>query len=118
MDPLLLGLVSEGRQPRPIICAVFALTSQGNGVLFPNRRTREPRRFDEFTAVDVWCRGLSSNTFKNIGEDPEPYRVLLDCLLRPSDAFDLDETNHPKINPVVRDKRQLRRRTMAALVSV
>ena len=118
MDPFLLGLFSEGQRPRPIIRVVFALTSQENGVLFPNQRTLRLHHPDKFTAFDIWCGGLSSNTFNNIGEDPEPYRVLLERSLRPSDTFDLNETNYPKMDPVTRDKRRLRRRKMTALVRI
>ena len=118
MDPFLLGLFSEGKQQHPLIRVVFALTSQENGVLFPTRRTREPGCPDEFTAFDIWCAGLSSDTFNHIGEDLEPYRVLLDRSLQPFDTFDLNESNYPKVDPATKDERKLRRRKMAALGNV
>ena len=118
MDPFVLGLFPEGKPLHPIIRVVLALTSQEHGVLFPNQRTREPHHPDRFTAFDVWCGGLSSDTFNYTGEDLEPYRVLLDRSLQPSDAFDLNGTNYPKVDPATKNKRELRRRKMAALVSV
>ena len=118
MNPFLLGLFSEGKQPHPIVRVVLALTSKENGVLFPTRRTREPRYPDEFTAFDVWCAGLSGDTFNHIGENLEPYRVLLDRSLQPFDMFDLNETSFPKMDPATKDERGLRRRKMAALGGV
>ena len=117
MDPFLLDLFSEGKRPRPIIRMVFALTSQENGVLFLNQGVREPQHPDKFTAFDVWCEGLSSNTFNNIGEGLESYRVLLDRSLQPFDTFDLNETKYPKTDPATKEKRWLQRQKIAALVS-
>ena len=93
MDPFLLGLFSEGQRLRPIIRVAFALTSQENGVLFHNQHAQGLNLPDKLTAFDIWCGGLSRNTF-NTGEDLEPYRILLDCSLRPSDTFDLVETDY------------------------
>ena len=66
-----------------------------------------------FTAFDVWCAGLSSDTFNHIAEDLQPYRFLLDHSLRPSDAFNLHEVK----NLTIRAKREGVRRKMAALVN-
>ena len=118
MDPFLLGLFTEWQQPHPVIRVVFALASQENGVLFPPRRTLQPPRSDEFTAFDVWCGGLSSNTFNLVGKDLEPYRALLDRSLQPFDTFDLNETQYPKMDSASKKKRGFRRRKMAALVNV
>ena len=116
INPFVLGLFSEGNRLHPIIRVVFALTSLENGVLFPNQRTREPHCPDEFTAFDVWCEGLSSDTFNCVGEDLEPYRVLLDRSLQPSGTFDLNDINYPKGETATKNKRKLRRRKMAMLV--
>ena len=117
MDPFLVGLFSEGRPPRPVIRVVFALASQQNDVLFPTQRRREPHYADEFTAFDVWCAGLSNDTFRQLGNNLAPYRVLLDRSLQPHDAFDLNEINDPHpVDPDTKTERGLRRRKMAALV--
>ena len=66
MHPLSLGLFSEDEIPRLVIRMVFALASWQNGMNFPNPRRYEPHHPNEFTAFDVWCAGLSSDTFNHI----------------------------------------------------
>jgi hypothetical protein len=54
----------------------------------PERRSHHGR----FTAYDVWCVGLSPETFKDIGDDLTSYHALLQRSLQPHDVYDLKET--------------------------
>jgi len=118
MDPFLVGLFPEGQSPRPVIRVVFALASPKSAVNFSNhQRTREPHYPDDFTAFDVWCAGLSDDTFRHIGDDVTPYKVLLERSLQPHDAFDLKEIDEqPAMKQDMKLMRGCRRRRMAALV--
>jgi len=118
MDPFLVGLFPEGRSPRPVIRVVFALASPKSAVVLSNNsRTREPHHPDGFTAFDIWCAGLSNDTFRHIGDDVMPYKVLLERSLKPHDAFDLEEIDpQPPMEQDVKLMRGRRRRRMAALV--
>ena len=118
MDPFLVGLFPEGRSPRPVIRVVFALASPKSAVVLSNNsRTREPHHPDGFTAFDIWCAGLSNDTFRHIGDDVMPYKVLLERSLKPHDAFDLEEIDEqPPMEQDVKLMRGRRRRRMAALV--
>ncbi|KAI0245807.1 hypothetical protein BJV78DRAFT_1260011 [Lactifluus subvellereus] len=115
MNPFRVGLFSDGQLPRPVIRVVFALASGEAGVLFPTIRQRNHHYADPFTAFDVWCAGLSPDTFRCIGDDLVPYQVLLERSLQPHDAFDLRETNDPRLDDETRAARGHRRRMMAAL---
>ena len=92
MDPSLL-VFSEGQLPWPILRVVFALGSHEAGILFrsPRPRGSELEQDDaddsdsdndhfqgDFTPFDIWCAGLSPDTFKDIGGDLTAYKVLLD----------------------------------------
>ena len=78
MDPSQLGLLSDS--PQPIIRMVFALGSSEAGVSFPPRHstTHATSHSDNFTSYDIWCAGLSTNSFHQIGPDLDSYRKLLD----------------------------------------
>ena len=119
MDPSLL-VFSEGQSPRPIIRVVFALGSHEAGILFRSPPPRCSEHDDsedsdndndhcegDFTSFDIWCAGLSPDTFKDIGGDLAAYKVLLDRSLRShiSEALDLaddpysrDETKAARVN--------------------
>jgi hypothetical protein len=117
MDPRVLGLHSI--DPPPIIRIVFALGSSQAGVRFPTLRKRSPRRAsngDKFTAFDVWCAGLSTETFRQIGNDLDSYQDLLDRSLRPHDVFELKETNYQHLSDGTKIERGSLRRSMAPLV--
>ena len=125
MDPFLL-VFSEGQSPRPIIRVVFALGSHEAGILFRSLTPRgsEPEQDDsdddnnpcqgDFTSFDIWCAGLSANTFKDIGGDLAAYKVLLDRSLRSqfSDALNLTDDNSFSENTKVA-KVKARRRMLA-----
>jgi hypothetical protein len=101
MDPSLL-VFSEGQSPRPIIRVVFALGSHEAGILIRGPRDSESGHDGsesehgslddsdddnndcqgDFTSFDIWCAGLSPDTFKDIGGDLAAYKVLLDRSLR------------------------------------
>ena len=74
MDPCGLGLLSDN--PRPIIRMVFALGSPAAGVRFPSRYSHEAHYSGDFTSFDIWCAGLSTETFRQIGDDLDSYRKL------------------------------------------
>ncbi|KAF8495544.1 hypothetical protein F5888DRAFT_1711816 [Russula emetica] len=93
MDPCRLGLLSDN--PQPIIRMVFALASPEAGIRFPPRRVRETRYSDEFTSYDIWCAGLSTETFRQIGEDLDSYRKSLDRSQRDHEAFNVSESFNP-----------------------
>ncbi|KIM51726.1 hypothetical protein SCLCIDRAFT_1224182 [Scleroderma citrinum Foug A] len=117
MDPFLVGLFPKEQSSRPVIRVVFALASPKSVVVIPPRRTREPHYYDDFTAFDVWCAGLSSDTFRHIGDDVTPYKDLLERSLQPHDAFNLKEIDEqPPVKEDMKLMRGLRRRRMAALV--
>jgi hypothetical protein len=84
MDPCQLGIQSD--HPQPIIRMVFALASSVNGISYPDRRV-QTQYSDPFTSYDVWCAGLSTETFQQIGQDEDSYRKLLDRSQRSHDAF-------------------------------
>ena len=92
MDPCRLGMLSD--DPLPIIRIVFALASPKAGVGFPPRRERENHRPDKFTSFDIWCAGLSTKIFKQIGGDLDSYVKLLDRS-QTHDAFNVSEPNYP-----------------------
>lgn len=113
MNPFQLGLFSN--DPRPIIRLVFALGSPDVGVQFPSRE-HVPHHPDRFTSFDVWCAGLSTDTFRQIGNDINSYRVLLDRSLQPHDIFNLKEANYEYLGDDTKAARGNLRRSMAPLV--
>jgi hypothetical protein len=110
MDPFDIGLVSDGDIPLPIIRMVFALASEKPGVFFPP--SRGP---GEFTAFDVWCAGLSSETFKGIGDDLTSYHALLQRTIQYHDVYDLKETKDRGMDTGTRNARASLRRRMEPL---
>jgi hypothetical protein len=116
MDPLRLGLFGNNSQRLPVIRIVFALASETPGVVFRPRHTRESLRFDDdVTTFDIWCAGLSSSTFKNIGHDLDAYQFLLNRSLQPHDAFDLAEMKDEHLDKDSKEGRGGGRRRMAPL---
>jgi hypothetical protein len=77
--------------PKPVIRIVFALAALEAGVRFPEARRRDHHYPDKFTAFDVWCAGSGDKAFKHIDGDLASYQLLLERLLRPHDAFDLQD---------------------------
>jgi hypothetical protein len=121
MDPFSIGLFPsphpDNLPPKPIIRMVFALAlDEECGVLFPSTPMLQQR--DNFTAFDIWCAGLSSDTFRHIGDDLASYRRLLELSLQFHDTFKLKETKDAYLKSETRAKRGLLRRTMAALTNV
>ena len=114
MSPLQIGLFSQAEQSRPVIRIVFALASEKAGVLFPDPLEREDDHADEFTSFDIWCAGLSADTFRFIGDDLAPYKKLLDRSLRPHDAFEFKDAGLDKETKAARGNQ---RRRMAVLTT-
>jgi hypothetical protein len=98
--------------PKPVIRLVFALASPEAGVVF-RKRAERGSRLNEFTGFDIWLAGLSTDTFRQIGGDLDPYRTLLERSLRPHDAFEL--MDDPVVGEGARGLRGSRRRRMAPL---
>lgn len=115
MNPFRVGLFSRAGKSRPVIRIVFALASKEAGVTFPTARKRELHHADEFTSFDVWCAGLSADTFGCVGDDLAPYKELLDRSLHPHDAFQLKEIDG--LDDDTRVGRGTQRRRMAPLTS-
>ena len=113
MDPCRLGLLSDN--PRPIIRMVFALASPEAGVRFPSRRSCEPHHPDGFTSFDIWCAGLSTETFRQVGDDLDSYQKLLDRSQRSHDAFNVSESLNP-LSEKTKNAVGRTRRSMAPLV--
>jgi hypothetical protein len=90
---------------------VLALGSDKAGVSFPSVREHNQRTGDPYTAFDIWCAGLSQDTFKGIDDDIGVYRLLLQRSLRPHDAFELEKTNYPLLDIETRTARRRRRVT-------
>jgi hypothetical protein len=111
MDPFGVGLGSNGDIPLPTIRMVFALASEKPGVFFPTSRGHRNLP-GEFTAFDVWCAGLSSETFKGIGDDLTSYHPLLQRSIHPHDVHNSKETKHRGMDSVTRNARAGLRRRM------
>ena len=116
MDPSQLGILSD--KPEPVIRMVFALASTKAGVSVPPRRTRETRvsNSDSFTSYDIWCAGLSTDSFQQIGPDLESYQKLLDRSQLSDDAFDASEAPPNELNNATKILVEKTRRSMAPLV--
>jgi hypothetical protein len=115
MNPIDLGLFPSGVDAKPVIRIVLALASTKAGVNFPEQRGREHHYDDPFTAFDVWCAGLSNDTFRHIDDDLTSYQLLLERSLRSHDAFELLED--PKLDKETRELRGSLRRRMAPLIT-
>ena len=120
MEPVPVGLFDKGSPKRPIIRMMFALASGKGGVSFPPTHERYSTRHggDRFTTFDIWCAGLSKDTFRDIGEDLIPYKTLLDRLLRSDEVFELEETKDILLDANTKELRGNLRRRMAALTIV
>ncbi|KAI0255536.1 hypothetical protein BJV78DRAFT_1176571 [Lactifluus subvellereus] len=114
MDPFRIGLFSNGDFPLPVIRMVFALASNQPGVLFPAVPERR-NHVGRFTAYDIWCPGLSPETFKDIGGDLTSYQTLLQRSLQPHDVYDLKETKDQYLDEATRSARGSLRRRMEPL---
>jgi hypothetical protein len=112
MDPCRLGILSD--HPQPIIRMVFALASSKDGITIPNRPERK-RYSDLFTSYDVWCAGLSTETFQQIGKDENSYRTLLERSQRSHDAFAVSDLSN-KLGGETKTIVGRTRRSMAPLV--
>jgi hypothetical protein len=118
MDPFDVGLFSRGdtvtSERLPVIRMVFALAAEQPGVSFrdiPERRNHS----EAFTAYDVWCAGLSPETFKDIGDDLTSYQALLQRSLQCHDVYDLREAKDQYMDDATRSARGSLRRRMEPL---
>ena len=114
MDPFDVGLFSDGDTPLPVIRMVFALAAEQPGVSFPDIPERG-NHTERFTAYDVWCAGLSPETFKDIGDDLSSYQALLHRSLQSHDVYDLKETKDQYMDEATRSARGSLRRRMEPL---
>ncbi|KAI0289435.1 hypothetical protein BC826DRAFT_1031818 [Russula brevipes] len=88
MNPFDVGLVSKGDHPLPIIRMVFALGSNKCGIAIAPQPVR--RRGGNFTAYDIWCAGMSAETFACVRANDQPsYVHLLLRSLQANQAYNL-----------------------------
>jgi hypothetical protein len=114
MDPTRIGFFSEDNRPLPVIRMVFALGSDKAGVVFPTVEEGE-RDVDAFTAYDIWCAGLSPDTFRDIGTDLEWYKTLFQRSLQSHDVFEVKDAKEKYRNEETELARGRQRRKMAPL---
>jgi hypothetical protein len=117
MDPFEVELFSKGDSPLPVIRMVFALASDEPGVSFapvPERRHHGGR----FTAYDIWCAGLSRDTFNGIDPDVDSYKKLLTRSLQPHDAYNLSEMKDQYQDDLTINARGSLRRRMEPLADL
>ena len=115
MDPFRVGLFSEDDRPLPVIRMVFALGSDKTGVVFP--AVEDARRdVDAFTGYDIWCAGLSMDTFRDIGSDLEWYKSLLLRTVQPLDGFEVKDAKDRYRDETTDQARGRLRRRMAPLM--
>jgi hypothetical protein len=113
MDPFRVGLFSKDDRPLPIIRMVFALGSDQPGVVFPSLEDR--KGVDAFTSYDIWCAGLSPDTFRDIASDLQCYTSLFLRSLQPHNGFDAKDAKKRYRNETTEKAREGRRRRMAPL---
>jgi hypothetical protein len=96
MDPYEVGLFGKNKTlPPPVIRMVFSLGSDKPGVTF--RPIPEGMHHSgKFTAYDVWCAGLSTETFRDVENDLHSYRQLLE---RTTHAQDLEDSKDLFMDP-------------------
>ena len=75
MDPFNVHLfLTMGQTPLPVLHLVFALASNKNKVSIMAPPTCKHHHLNKFTSFDIWCVGLSSDTFQDIENDIECIR--------------------------------------------
>lgn len=90
MDPFAVKLFTEeDRSTKPVIRMVFTLSSRSSEVaLVPPSNPTSPS--SRYTAYDIWCRGLTHNTFQVIeAKDVNIYQDLLSRSHKISQMYDL-----------------------------
>jgi hypothetical protein len=114
MDPYRVGLFNGEDSPLPVVRMVLALASDQAGVFFPPV-VEDVHHCGRFTAYDVWCAGLSGDTFKDVDDDIDSYRTLLERSLQPNGAYHLEETTDLYLDQDTREAKGLRRRRLESL---
>ncbi|KAG6848466.1 hypothetical protein H0H93_016753 [Arthromyces matolae] len=80
MHPHVLGIFEDDKDHCTVIRMVLALASPESGayVIPPpiERPLREPPT-QKFTAYDIWCAGVTKETFPLIGDDDQLFREIL-----------------------------------------
>ena len=126
MEPFGAGLFSDSEPgdhdddaagPLPVIRLVFALGSEHAGVLIPAVPERRDGGRDGSAFHDVWCAGLSPDTFRDIdsGGALASYRAVLRRCLQPREVLDLTEVEDAYWDEATATAREEQRRNMAAL---
>jgi hypothetical protein len=69
----------------------------------------------DFTSFDIWCAGLSPDTFKDIGGDLAAYKVLLDRSVRTYISEALDMSVYPYLSNETKAAILKARRRMLAI---
>ena len=103
-------IFKDATTPFPVIRMVFALASDTAKVRFS-----EGGGPSEFTTYDIWCAGLSAETFRGIGPDLAEYKMLLLRSLQPHDDFEVKDEHDDKLTIGAVKARGRQRRRLAAL---
>ncbi|KAI0806787.1 hypothetical protein C8Q74DRAFT_1362378 [Fomes fomentarius] len=89
MDPFECGVFdADDSEPLPIVRMVFALASEESAVRIPPAADRQSSSPSSFTAYDIWCAGLTEETFGVIQNDTERMhaQALLQAMLHQGDG--------------------------------
>lgn len=114
MNPFDVGLFSKGDTALPVVRMVFALASDIGGVEIP--RPGLKHHPSKYTVFDIWCAGVSEDTFRDIGSDLFHYKSLLLRSVKLQDALDLKEVkDNYRSKEMIQARGGLRRR-MAPLM--
>jgi hypothetical protein len=117
MDPFNVGFFSKGEKAvYPIIRMVFALASNVSAVKVkePVRRAGrsvELKKYDKFTAYDIWVAGVTNQSFGVISESEiRTYKSLLERSCKIFNGSDLiDKTVNPSTEQQVKQANARRR---------
>jgi len=113
MDPFDIGLLSSEDDPLPVVRLVFALASNDPGVTVAPHPSRHSGH--GFTAYDIWCAGMSPETFGCIGMDRSSYIHLLERSLQVNQAYDLVDVQEEYADTEAVSKRGAARRRVRTL---
>ena len=77
MDPFDVRLFSDGDELLPVIRMAFTLGSGECGIKCPAHWQDKSDQTGKFTSYDIWCAGLSRDTFACVSDDLHWYEDLL-----------------------------------------
>jgi hypothetical protein len=80
--------------------------------------THVPKNSDEFTCFDIWCVGLGPDTFNNLGDDLDSYKLLLDHSFWFHDIYNVEEPNNRDLDTLTKEMRKSQRKLMLPLTII